>query len=62
MDPRKIAEISRLDLQNLHVPSEARITDAEYLSSYNWIEADTPTIAVPGGPPYLVALRRLLDN
>ncbi|PSS18279.1 hypothetical protein M430DRAFT_275708, partial [Amorphotheca resinae ATCC 22711] len=29
----------------------ASITDVTHLSSYNWIEACTPTIAVPGSPP-----------
>lgn len=29
----------------------ALITDVKHLSSYNWIEASTPTIAVPGSPP-----------
>ena len=28
----------------------ALITDVKHLSSYNWIEASTPTIAVPGSP------------
>lgn len=45
-----IAEISRQDLQDISTPS-ALITDAKHLSSYNWIEAPTPTIAVPGSPP-----------
>ena len=48
-----IAEISREDLQTLDAPTEAKISDVENLSSYNWIEApaQTPTIAVPGSPP-----------
>ena len=29
----------------------ALITDVKHLSSYNWIDASTPTIAVPGSPP-----------
>jgi hypothetical protein len=45
-----IASISRLDLQSLSIPSSAVITDVKHLSSYNWIEAPTPTIAVPGCP------------
>ncbi len=43
-------EISRQDLQGLHTPS-ASITNVTHLSSYNWIEAPAPTIAVPGCPP-----------
>ena len=46
-----IAEISRLDLQDLSTPAVASITDVKHLSSYNWIEAPTPSIAVPGSPP-----------
>jgi hypothetical protein len=30
---------------------EPSITKVEHLSSYNWIESSTPTIAVPGCPP-----------
>ena len=45
-----IAEISRGDLQGFSTPPSASITDVKHLSSYNWIEAPTPTIAVPGGP------------
>src|SRR5690349_19634202 len=47
-----IAEISRLDLQELTTPTLALITNVKHLSSYNWIEASkaTPTIAVPGSP------------
>jgi len=46
-----LAEISRVDLQDLSIPPSASITDVKHLSSYNWIEARTPTIAVPGSPP-----------
>jgi len=42
-----IAEISRLDLQDLSTPSVASITNIKYLSSYNWIKAPTPTITIP---------------
>jgi hypothetical protein len=35
----------------------ASITNVKHLSSYNWIEAPTPTIAVPGCPPLWSALR-----
>ena len=45
-----LAEISRLDLLDLSIPPFASITDVKHLSSYNWIEAPTPTIAVPGSP------------
>ncbi|KAJ5693744.1 geranylgeranyl pyrophosphate synthetase [Penicillium majusculum] len=31
-------------------PAEAIIADVKHLSSYNWIEAPEPTIAVPGSP------------
>jgi hypothetical protein len=43
-------EITRSHLQNLAVPATANITKVTTLSSYNWIEAPTPTIAVPGCP------------
>lgn len=52
-----IIEISRLDLQDLSTPPLASITDVKHLSSYNWIEAPTPTIAVPGSPPLWSAPR-----
>ncbi|KAI1758503.1 hypothetical protein GGR53DRAFT_301441 [Hypoxylon sp. FL1150] len=45
------AEITRSDLQGLSTPRQASITDVKHLSSYNWIEAPTPTISVPGSPP-----------
>jgi hypothetical protein len=46
------AKITRRDLRNLFLPLPdlAVITDVKHLSSYNWIEAPTPTIAVPGSP------------
>ncbi|KAJ5855569.1 geranylgeranyl pyrophosphate synthetase [Penicillium soppii] len=44
-----VEEISRLDLASF-APAEAIITDVKHLASYNWIEASTPTIAVPGCP------------
>jgi len=49
--PTTLAEISRADLLNLNTPPSASITDVKHLSSYNWIEAPTPTITVPGSPP-----------
>jgi hypothetical protein len=52
-----IGEITRLDLQDLNTPSLALITNVKHLASYNWIEAPTPTIAVPGCPPLWSALR-----
>ncbi|KAJ5627824.1 geranylgeranyl pyrophosphate synthetase [Penicillium lividum] len=42
-------EISRIGLES-SAPAEAIITDVKHLASYNWIEASTPTIAVPGSP------------
>ncbi|KAF2873118.1 geranylgeranyl pyrophosphate synthetase [Massariosphaeria phaeospora] len=48
---RTVAEISRQNLQDLSTHPGASITDVKQLSSYNWIEAPTPTIAVPGSPP-----------
>jgi hypothetical protein len=45
-----LAEISRLDLLDLNAPPSASIVDVKQLSSYNWIEAPTPTITVPGSP------------
>ncbi|KAI0835101.1 hypothetical protein F5Y06DRAFT_277378 [Hypoxylon sp. FL0890] len=50
IDPTVIAEISRSDLELLDSPPTASIEDVQYLSSYNWIEAPTPTIVVPGCP------------
>lgn len=50
-----LAEISRLNLQDLSTPDLASITHVKHLSSYNWIEAPTPTIAVPGSPPLWTA-------
>lgn len=45
-----IAEITRRDLGFTNIPAEAVISDVQQLSSYNWVEAPTPTIAVPGSP------------
>lgn len=44
-------EISHLSLQDLKAPASATISHVKHLSSYNWIEAPTPTIAIPGFPP-----------
>ncbi|CAH0050852.1 unnamed protein product [Clonostachys solani] len=48
-----MATIARSDLQALgsSVTTASSITDVTHLSSYNWIEAAEPTIAVPGSPP-----------
>ncbi|XXG96086.1 hypothetical protein Hte_002364 [Hypoxylon texense] len=46
-----VAEITRSDIQDLLAPPVASITGVKHLSSYNWIEAPAPTIAVPGSPP-----------
>ncbi|KAL2837333.1 hypothetical protein BJY01DRAFT_258390 [Aspergillus pseudoustus] len=45
-----IADILRPDLTNVE-EAGSFITEVEHLSSYNWIESSTPTIAVPGCPP-----------
>lgn len=57
MPSTTIAKISRLDLPDLSTLPLASITDVKHLSSYNWIEAPTPTIAVPGSPPIWSAPR-----
>ncbi|CAH0028398.1 unnamed protein product [Clonostachys rhizophaga] len=48
-----MATIDRSYLQALgsSVTTASSITDVNHLSSYNWIEAAEPTIAVPGSPP-----------
>lgn len=48
--PTKRVEIGPLDL-NVSVQDKATITDVQHLASYNWVEAPTPTIIVPGCPP-----------
>ncbi|SPO06075.1 uncharacterized protein DNG_08764 [Cephalotrichum gorgonifer] len=45
-----VAVISRRDLNTIETPPKASISDVAQLSSYNWIEAPTPTIVVPGSP------------
>ncbi|KAJ5465257.1 geranylgeranyl pyrophosphate synthetase [Penicillium daleae] len=45
----ELVEISRLCLDSF-APAKAIITDVKHLASYNWVEASTPTIAVPGSP------------
>nr|POE56633.1 hypothetical protein CFP56_33605 [Quercus suber] len=44
-------KISRSDLVPDLATSEARITKAKHLASYNWLDISTPTIVVPGHPP-----------
>ncbi|KAL4978304.1 hypothetical protein BDW66DRAFT_149429 [Aspergillus desertorum] len=46
----RIAGIPRPDLIDAEKIGPS-ITNVEHLSSYNWIESSTPTIAVPGCPP-----------
>ncbi|KAG6111041.1 hypothetical protein E4U13_005088 [Claviceps humidiphila] len=46
-----IGTISRTDLEHLEPSGAARITGLKCVSSYSWIDAPTPTIAVPGSPP-----------
>jgi hypothetical protein len=45
-------EIGRGDFSKLVAPAEGTIAinDVKHLSSYNWIDGLTPTIAVPGSP------------
>ncbi|MCJ1312719.1 hypothetical protein MMC25_006395 [Agyrium rufum] len=50
MAPTTTVEISRLDLQGFKTPAQALVTNVKPLSSYSWIEAAKPTIAVPGSP------------
>ncbi|RAL13381.1 uncharacterized protein BO97DRAFT_413376 [Aspergillus homomorphus CBS 101889] len=44
-----VGEISRAELKDTHL-KKVSITNVKHLSSYNWIEAASPTIAVPGSP------------
>jgi hypothetical protein len=46
----RLADILRADLAESKPTATASITDVNHLSSYNWIEAPEPTIAVPGSP------------
>ncbi|KAI1641087.1 hypothetical protein F4809DRAFT_658924 [Biscogniauxia mediterranea] len=50
MASETMVTISRQSLQPTS-NSSATITDVKHLASYSWIEAPTPTIAVPGVPP-----------
>ncbi|KAK3186844.1 hypothetical protein K4F52_004288 [Lecanicillium sp. MT-2017a] len=44
------AQLLRAELDSLTTTAEARISDVKPLSSYNWIEKPTPTVAIPGCP------------
>ncbi|KAF5699850.1 geranylgeranyl pyrophosphate synthetase [Fusarium globosum] len=46
-----IIEINRCDIEDYSTSTTASITNVRHLSSYNWIERPTATIAVPGSPP-----------
>jgi len=46
-----VMRISRSDLSTLVPVSNISVTEPKHLASYNWIEAKTPTIVVPGLPP-----------
>ncbi|ENH63414.1 hypothetical protein FOC1_g10000490 [Fusarium oxysporum f. sp. cubense race 1] len=46
-----IAEINRCNIEDPSICTPASITNVKHLSSYNWIERPTATIAVPGSPP-----------
>ncbi|KAJ5858279.1 hypothetical protein N7534_003556 [Penicillium rubens] len=50
MGPIWIADIPRPELTDVEKIGPS-ITNVEHLSSYNWIESSSPTIAVPGCPP-----------
>ena len=45
-----VVEIKLEDLQTQPGPHRPEITSAQYLASYNWIDAYRPTMAVPGHP------------
>jgi hypothetical protein len=46
-----IADIPRPELTDVEKIGPS-ISNVEHLSSYNWIESSSPTIAVPGCPPF----------
>ncbi|KAJ5720197.1 hypothetical protein N7493_007075 [Penicillium malachiteum] len=51
MSSTRIASIFRPDLREVRtLKCRLSITDVKHLASYNWIESDQPTIAVPGCP------------
>lgn len=45
-----ITEIRLSSLATMALHPDARISEFRHLSSYNWIDVPTPTIAVPGSP------------
>ena len=45
-----IATIFRSDLNDRLDPAHAIITEFKYLTSYNWLDSEVPTIVVPGKP------------
>jgi hypothetical protein len=45
-----VMRISRSDVSTLVPRPDASLTEPKHLASYNWIEANTPTIIVPGSP------------
>ncbi|KAG5935576.1 hypothetical protein E4U59_005532 [Claviceps monticola] len=47
----KITTIRRSGLQYLESSDAAYISSLQSVSSYSWIDAPTPTIAMPGSPP-----------
>lgn len=51
MTPKDSMEIIRSDLKPSSCYPEASIDDVQHLASYNWINASTPTLVVPGIPP-----------
>nr|CEG03381.1 unnamed protein product [Fusarium pseudograminearum CS5834] len=46
-----ITEIDRCNIGDSSICTTASITNVRHLSSYNWIERPTATIAIPGSPP-----------
>lgn len=46
---KDFVEIARHGLDSF-APAKAIISDVKHLASYNWVEATTPTIVVPGSP------------
>jgi hypothetical protein len=47
-----VMRVSRSDLSTLVPLPNTSVTELKHLASYNWIEAKTPTIVVPGLPPF----------
>lgn len=46
-----LTNVTRPDVSRLAPLANASVTGVEHLASYSWIDAPTPTIAVPGVPP-----------